>query len=245
MMILPAIDLKEGRCVRLIQGQIESATVYDEDPVKVAKAFAAGGAEMIHVVDLDGALGKSKTLNRKILKAIVDEINVPVQFGGGMRTVADVEEVLALGVTRIVLGTLAQESQETLLLLVEKFRARICVGIDALNGRVKTKGWQHETDLSAVEFARGVASAGVQRIVYTDIARDGMLTGPNIEQTCEVARAANVPITASGGISSLADIERVRDANEPLVDSVIVGKALYEGRFKLEEALQAAMVQTL
>ncbi len=240
MYILPAIDLKDGRCVRLTQGRKAEARIYDADPLEVAKAFASVGADMIHIVDLDGAFSGGESANRAIVKKIIETVNVPVEFGGGIRTSGDVRQLIDYGVARVILGTLAVESTGSLRQLVEEFGARLCVGIDAREGRVMTRGWETTGGLHAVELARAVAALGVERIIYTDIARDGMLTGPNIEQTCEIARAAQVRVTASGGVSCLDDIKRLREANEALVDSVIIGKALYEGRFRLEEALRVA-----
>ena len=244
MIILPAIDLKGGRCVRLVQGKIDQETVYEENPVAVARSFAVAGAKMIHVVDLDGAFSGTSSPNREILKQIVASLSVPIQFGGGMRTEEDVEEIVNAGVARVVIGTIAHESPEVLSSLVRRFTSRICVGIDALEGKLRTRGWQKTTGVSAIEFARAVKNLGVERVVYTDIARDGTLTGVNIEQTCELARSSGLRVTASGGISNLNDISRLRDANEPLVDSVIVGKALYDKKFKLEDALIAANTKT-
>ena len=215
-------------------------TIYNENPVEVAKEFAAAGAEMIHVVDLDGAFDGAESPNRAVVREIVKAIDVPVEFGGGIRSLKDVQELCNAGVARVVLGTVAAESPLLLRDFVTNFSSRICVGIDARNGRVMTRGWQSTTPLLAVELARSVAECGVERIVYTDIARDGMLGGPNIEQTLAVARAANVNVTASGGVSSLDDIKRLRDAGDSRLDSVIVGKALYEGKFKLEEAINLA-----
>jgi phosphoribosylformimino-5-aminoimidazole carboxamide ribotide isomerase len=215
-------------------------TVYNENPVAVAKEFAAAGAEMIHVVDLDGAFDGAKSPNRAVVKEIVEAIDVPVEFGGGVRSLKDVQEVCAAGVARVVLGTIAAESPHLLKDFVANFSSRVCVGIDARDGCVMTRGWESATPLLAVELARSVAECGVERIVYTDIARDGMLSGPNIEQTLAVARAANVNVTASGGVSSLDDIKRLREAGDSRLDSVIVGKALYEGKFRLEEAIGVA-----
>ena len=240
MQIIPAIDLKNGRCVRLTQGSKADVTVYDENPVAVAQSFAAAGAQMIHVVDLDGAFQGGESRNREVLKKIVGAVEVPIEFGGGIRSREEVQHLCDLGVQRVVLGTLAAESPAHLREFVNRFSSKICVGIDARDGHVMTRGWETATRVMAVELARVVANCGVERIVYTDIARDGMLSGPNVEQTLAVVRAANVPVTASGGVSSLDDIKRLRDLGEPLLDSVIVGKALYEGKFKLEEALQIA-----
>jgi len=240
MQIIPAIDLKNGRCVRLTQGRKSDVTVYDENPVAVAQSFADAGARMIHVVDLDGAFQGGESRNRDVLAKIIEAVDVPIEFGGGIRSREEVQHLCELGVARVVLGTVAAESPAHLREFVNRFSSQICVGIDARDGHVMTRGWETATHVTAIEFARVVASCGVERIVYTDIARDGMLTGPNVEQTLAVVRAANVHVTASGGVSSLNDIKRLRDVGEPLLDSVIVGKALYEGKFKLEEALRIA-----
>ena len=238
MQVIPAIDLKNGRCVRLTQGRKSDVTVYDENPVAVAQSFANAGARMIHVVDLDGAFQGGESRNRDVLAKIVETVDVPIEFGGGIRSREEVQHLCELGVARVVLGTVAAESPAHLREFVNRFSSQICVGIDARDGHVMTRGWETATHVTAIEFARVVASCGVERIVYTDIGRDGMLTGPNVEQTLAVVRAANVHVTASGGVSSLDDIKRLRAVGEPLLDSVIVGKALYEGKFKLEEALR-------
>ena len=240
MQVIPAIDLKNGRCVRLTQGRKSDVTVYDENPVAVARSFANAGARMIHVVDLDGAFQGGESRNRDVLAKIVAAVEVPIEFGGGIRSREEVQHLCELGVARVVLGTVAAESPAHLREFVNRFSSQICVGIDARDGHVMTRGWETATHVTAIEFARVVASCGVERIVYTDIARDGMLTGPNVEQTLAVVRAANVHVTASGGVSSLDDIKRLREVGEPLLDSVIVGKALYEGKFKLEAALRIA-----
>ena len=240
MIVIPAIDLKNGQCVRLIQGRRSEVTVYSDDPVEVAKEFALAGAEMIHVVDLDGAFNEADSPNRAVVQKFIDAVDVPIEFGGGVRTVQDVQLLSSQGVTRIVLGTVAAESPESLKQFVDQFSSKICVGIDARDGRVMTRGWETTTAIDAIDLAQTVAACGVERIVYTDIARDGVLSGPNIEQALAVARAANVRVTASGGVSSLDDIKRLCDADDPRLDSVIVGKALYEGKFKLEEAIRVA-----
>jgi phosphoribosylformimino-5-aminoimidazole carboxamide ribotide isomerase len=239
MQIIPAIDLKDGQCVRLSQGQLDSATFYG-DPVAVARSFELAGATRIHIVDLDGAFKGAESPNRAVARSIVEKVNVRIQFGGGVRTINDVESLIATGVDLVILGTLATESVEALQSILKKFGSKVCVGIDARDGVVMTHGWAAATSLTAIEFACEVAQLGVDRIIYTDIKRDGMLSGPNIEQTVALARAANVLVTASGGVSSIEDIERLRDVAEPLVDSVIVGRALYEKRFTLAKALQVA-----
>ena len=239
MLIIPAIDLRQGKCVRLAQGRKEAATAYDRDPIDVAKAFEAEGAKMIHVVDLDGAFGEEQSPNRSVATRVINSVGIPVQFGGGIRKIEDLEELISAGASRVVIGTLAAESPETLARLVERFGARVVVGIDARDGQVMTRGWEAHGEIEAVDLARRIAGSGVERIVYTDIARDAMLTGPTIEQTCLIARETGLKITASGGISCLEDIQRLARVSESGVDSVIVGKALYEGRFTIKEALEA------
>jgi phosphoribosylformimino-5-aminoimidazole carboxamide ribotide isomerase len=226
--------------VRLLQGRKSDVTVYNDDPVQVAREFAAAGAEMIHVVDLDGAFSEVDSPNRVVVKRIVDAVDVAIEFGGGVRSLDDVQRLSDIGVARVVLGTVAAESPSMLRDFVNTFGSQICVGIDARDGRVMTRGWETATSLVATDLARSVAECGVERIIYTDIARDGALVGPNIQQTLAVAEAANLKVTASGGVSSLDDIKRLGDVGDERVDSVIVGKALYEGRFTLEEAILAA-----
>ena len=236
MLIIPAIDLRAGRCVRLTQGRKDATKVYDGDPVDIARDYERAGAAMLHIVDLDGAFAEPNSNNRRTLSEIVRSIEIPVQFGGGVRAVEQVEEIFDLGVARVVIGTLAVESPETLAELLRRFgNERIAVGIDARGGQVVTRGWEKEAAVSAVTFALHLASAGVERLIYTDVSRDGMLSGVNVEATCEIARASGLKVTASGGVSSLADIRRVSQANCG-IDSIIVGKALYEGRFTVAEA---------
>ena len=237
--IIPAIDLKRGYCVRLLQGQKEQVTTYSDDPVEVARGFASEGAQTIHIVDLDAAFDGAESRNRAVVREIARQVNVLIQFGGGIRSESDVESLLECGVGRIVIGTLAAESPEMVEKMVKSFGARVAVGIDARDGVVMTRGWEQATGLAATDCAVAVARLGVERIIYTDIKRDGMLSGPNIEQTLAIARATHIQVTASGGVSSLDDIEKLRSADEPLVDSVIVGKALYENNFTLGEALKA------
>ena len=238
MIVIPAIDLRNGRCVRLTQGEAANEKTYDEDPIAVAQRFSEAGAQIIHVVDLDGAFSGSKSLNRQIVERMIEKVAANIQFGGGIRTVKDVAEVYEKGIRRIILGTLATESPETLRTLMERFGEAILVAVDARNGLVSAEGWTRDTKTSAIEFASQLAALGVKRIIYTDISRDGTLTGPNIDATIKVAQVSKINVTASGGVSSLTDIERLRECGEPLVDSVIVGKALYEGRFTIQEALQ-------
>ena len=242
MLIIPAIDLQNSKCVRLSQGRKDAPIVYNDDPITVAKDFKLAGAQLLHIVDLDAAFSDSGSPNRDLLGQIIRAIEIPVQFGGGLRTAKDVEEVTKLGVRRAIVGTLAVESPETVADLVRDFGSdRIAVGIDAKDGEVMVRGWEQKGKLRAAELARIVAQAGVQRIIYTDVARDGMLVGPNVEQTRLLARESGLKVTASGGVSSLADLERLKHLAPFGVDSVIVGKALYERRFTFAEAARALL----
>ena len=238
MLVIPAIDLKGGKCVRLTQGRRDEAKFYDGDPVEIARGYEAAGARMLHVVDLDGAFREGNSVNREVARGIFGAVNIPVQFGGGVRAAADVDELIGAGAARVVVGTLAVEAPEVLAGLAGRFGAKVCVGIDARDGQVLTRGWEKQGGVSAVDLARRVAAAGIVRVVYTDVSRDGTLAGVNVEQTCAVAREAGLLVTASGGVASLDDLERLRAASGCGVDSVIVGKALYEGRFTLAEALR-------
>ena len=242
MLVIPAIDLQQGKCVRLTRGRKEAATVYDGDPVKVGEDFERDGAPMLHVVDLDGAFAESNECNREVLRDLVRGVSIPVQFGGGLRGPKEIEQAIGLGVARVVIGTLAVEAPEVLAKIIRQFGAEhVAVGIDARNGQVVTRGWETEEQISALALARRVAAAGVERIIYTDVQRDGTLTGVNIDQTCLIAETSGLKVTASGGVASLADLERLGAVSHCGVDSVIVGKALYEGRFTVAEAIAAGL----
>jgi phosphoribosylformimino-5-aminoimidazole carboxamide ribotide isomerase len=241
MLVIPAIDLRHGKSVRLAQGRKDTVTVYADNPVEIAETFARDGAQLLHVVDLDAAFSESNSLNREVLSKIIRATNIPVQLGGGLRSTREVQQVLDLGVAGVVIGTVAVESPETLAEMLREFGpARIVVGIDARQGQAVTHGWETSQPVDALTLSRRVAAAGVERLVYTDVGRDGMLAGVNIDQTCRVAEVSGLKVTASGGVSSLGDLERLRAASRCGVDSVIVGKALYEGRFTLAEAIQVA-----
>ena len=240
MIIIPAIDLRGGRCVRLTQGQASAETVYSENPVAVAKQWYEAGAEMIHIVNLDGAMNLDDSKNIRVMSDILYQINLPIQFGGGVRALDEVQRLDELGVTRIVVGTAAIENPQLLQALLDDFGSTIVVGIDAREGKVALRGWQKTADMTAVDLALKVADMGVERIVYTDIARDGMLSGINLDATREIAELSGLKVTASGGVATLEDIYAVKELEEFGVDSLIIGKALYEGVFTLEEALDAA-----
>jgi phosphoribosylformimino-5-aminoimidazole carboxamide ribotide isomerase len=240
MIIIPAIDLRGGRCVRLLQGQASTETVYAENPVKVAKRWYDEGAEMLHIVNLDAAFNKNDTENLKALERILFEVNIPVQFGGGVRSIDDVRRIDELGATRIVIGTAAIENPVLLEHIVEEFGSTIVVGIDARDGKVALRGWEKLSNINAIDFAQKVAEMGIERIVYTDITRDGMMSGLNLDATREIAEVSGLKVTASGGVATLDDIYALKELEAFGVDSVIIGKALYEGAFTLEEALDAA-----
>jgi phosphoribosylformimino-5-aminoimidazole carboxamide ribotide isomerase len=238
MLVIPAIDLKNGRCVRLTEGREDSAKIYDRDPVEIAREYERAGARLIHIVDLDGAFIGAASENRKIIRRINDEIGIPVEVGGGVRSLADIETLLrGVGARYVIIGTLAIEKPEAFEEAVKNFGDSIIVGIDAREREVATRGWKDATEVDALALARRVADAGVRRIIYTDITRDGRLAGPNFETTREIASVSGVPVTASGGVSSLADITRLCELETDGVDAVIVGKALYEHRFTLEDAV--------
>ncbi len=237
MIIIPAIDLKEGKCVRLRQGIMEDSTVYSDDPVKVAKKWEHMGADIIHVVDLDGAIA-GKPVNEKIIKEIVESVDIRIQVGGGIRDLKTVKDYINIGVYRIVLGTIAIKNP----LLVEdacnSYPGQIAVGIDAKDGMVAIKGWTEKTEEKATDFATELEDLGVSVIIYTDISRDGMLTGPNISAVKEMAMSLSIPIIASGGVSSLDDLLALHALEDFGVEGAIVGKALYTGDIDLKKALE-------
>ena len=227
--------------MRLTEGREDSARIYDRDPVEVAREYESAGARLIHVVDLDGAFLGAASENQKIIRRIRDEVNVPLEVGGGVRSVDDIRNLLeSVGARYVIVGTLAIENPRALEQSIIRFGDSIIVGIDARAGQVATRGWTETTEVDALAFARQIVSLGVERIIYTDISRDGRLAGPNFEMTRDMARVSTARVTASGGVSSLEDIIELCALEADGVDSVIVGKALYEKRFTLKEALEAA-----
>ena len=234
--VIPAIDVLGGRCVRLAQGDYGQATVYREDPAEQARAFAAQPIPRLHVVDLDGAREGRPCNGEAIARIVACAGRVPVQLGGGIRNLEAVEAALALGVDRVILGTAALRDPELLALACRRHPGRVAVGIDAREGRVAVEGWLETTATRALELARRAEQAGAAAIVYTDIARDGMLAGPNLEATAELARALRVPVIASGGIGSEADLERAAACED--ISGAIVGRALYTGAVDLGRMLE-------
>ncbi|MEN6549651.1 MAG: 1-(5-phosphoribosyl)-5-[(5-phosphoribosylamino)methylideneamino]imidazole-4-carboxamide isomerase [Armatimonadia bacterium] len=239
MLIIPAIDLAAGKCVRLRQGDMNEQTIYSDTPADMARHWASQGAEILHVVDLDGAMG-GVSANLLSIEAIVRTIDIPVELGGGLRTVADVRRVLDLGVHWAIMGTSALRHREAVEAAVAEFGDRIIIGIDARDGKVAVSGWTETSDILATDLARAMQDLGVKRLICTDIATDGMMTGPNIESLRTMAEAVDCEIIASGGISKLEDVVALK-ALEPLgIIAAITGKALYEGTLDLREAIAAA-----
>lgn len=234
MRLYPAIDMKEGQCVRLRQGVFRDTTVYSEEPFRVAEQFCQDGAEFLHVVDLDGAL-HGTSANEEALRAILEHVDVPVEVGGGIRTLQDIEHRLNLGVNRVILGSKAVESRNFVRDALKRFGAdRIVIGIDAKDGRVAIHGWEAISDRMAIELAMQMDELGVKNIIYTDIAKDGMLSGPNLNHTAQLVAAVRGNIIASGGVSSLEDLEALEHIG---VEGAILGKALYEKRVNLRSAV--------
>lgn len=236
MIVIPAIDLKEGKCVRLEQGLMEKDTVFCDSPADQAREWVRQGAELLHIVDLDGAFaGEPK--NRASIEAIAKAIAIPTQLGGGIRDIPTIETYLSLGIGRVILGTAAQRNPELVEDACRLFPGRIVVGIDAKNGMVAVQGWAEVTGVTAVDLAQRFEGYGVAAIIYTDIARDGMMQGPNIEATRALAEAVSIPVIASGGVSSLKDIENLMAIEASGIAGVITGKAVYTGAINLAEAV--------
>lgn len=239
MIVFPAIDLRRGRCVRLRQGDPDAETVYSDDPVATAERWVNEGAEWLHVVNLDGAFGEDSP-NPAAVQAILAAVSVPVQFGGGLRSLEDVERALNWGVERVILGTVAVTQPDVVAVAVETFGAeRIVVGIDARDRTVAIRGWQEESEMDALVVAMRMKERGVKRVVYTDITRDGTLEGPNVARTGELAQLSGLRFIASGGVGSLDDILQVRWIEPYGVEGVIVGQALYKGLVDLDAAIEA------
>lgn len=239
MLVFPAIDLKEGKAVRLLQGRMEDSTVYAENPVEVAQRFLAEGSKYLHVVDLDGAFA-GKPVNDGVIRKVVETVPLRVQVGGGVRSLERIDELLALGVNRVILGTVAVRDPQLVAEAVRRYGEQIIVGIDAKDGQVAVQGWAETTELTASELALRMKDVGVQRIIFTDISRDGMLQGPNIESTVQLAQVSQLKIIASGGVSRLEDLQKLQAEarNGVSIEGAIIGKALYSGAFTLAEALK-------
>jgi phosphoribosylformimino-5-aminoimidazole carboxamide ribotide isomerase len=236
MILYPAIDLKDGACVRLLKGEMDSATVFGLDPAAQAKSFEDAGCKWLHLVDLNGAFA-GKPVNAEAVEAILRSVRVPVQLGGGIRHLTTIENWISKGVARVILGTAAVEDPDLVRKAAQAFPDQIAVGIDARGGKVATRGWAEETEVEALDLARRYEDAGVAAIIYTDIDRDGAMGGPNVRATADLAGAVSIPVIASGGVSKLDDLIALRKAGP--ISGAISGRALYDGALDLKEALAA------
>ena len=236
MILYPAIDLKDGRCVRLKRGEMAEATVFNDDPAAQARSFAAQGFSHLHIVDLNGAFA-GRPVNAAAVEAILSAVATPVQLGGGIRTLDTIETWLAKGVARVILGTVAVRDPSLVREACRRFPGRIAVGIDARAGKVAVEGWAEASELDATELARRFEGAGVAAVIYTDIDRDGVLTGLNLQATAALARAISIPVIASGGLAGIADIEALLQPEYSIIAGAIAGRALYDGRLDARAAL--------
>lgn len=239
MLIIPAIDIKEGRCVRLREGRFEDVEIFSDDPVAVAVKWANKGAMILHVVNLDGSR-YGKLTNISLLEQIIKKVNIPVQTGGGIRKYEEVERLIKLGASRVILGTILWKDKLLAKRLFEDFSEKIIAGIDAREGHVAVEGWQNITSVDALDFAGKMEKLGAKRIIYTDIKRDGTLKGPNISNIEKMVKKVNIPLICSGGIASLDDIKKLMGFETKGLEGVILGKALYKGTILLEDALKIA-----
>jgi len=235
VILFPAIDLKGGKCVRLWRGDMNRATVFNDDPPAQAREFASAGCDWLHVVDLDGAFA-GKPMNAKAVDGILAAVSVPVQLGGGIRDLAMIESWLSRGISRVVLGTLALRAPEIVRSACRKFPGKIAIGIDAKAGRVAVEGWAEASEMTVLDLARKFEDSGAAAIIHTDIERDGTLSGPNIAATKDLAAKLSIPVIASGGVASIDDIKALKNAEK--IAGVIVGRALYDGKVDLKAALQ-------
>jgi len=235
--LIPAIDLKDGHCVRLKQGRMDDATDYGDDPVAMAEKWQSMGATRLHVVDLDGAFA-GKPENRPAIQGICKRLRIPVQLGGGLRDLSMIEGILSLGVQRVILGSAAVSNPRLVSDACQTFPGRICVGIDAKGGMVAVHGWDDVTDVTAIDLAKQFEDAGVAAIIYTDIARDGMMTGPNIEETVHLADAISIPVIVSGGVSKMDDVRACAEHVDSGICGAITGRAIYEGSIDFAAAMK-------
>ena len=237
MIVIPAIDIKNGKCVRLLQGRMDAETVFSDDPAAMGGRWAAEGAQLIHVVDLDGAVGK-RPVNLKTIRDIIDRVNVPIQVGGGIRDIETIRMYMDQGVSRVVIGTEAIKNPDLVKNACREFPNRIVVGIDAKGGKVAIEGWTQTTEVTAVDLALQFEDCGVAAINFTDIERDGMRSGPNLKETEKLAVSTSIPVVASGGVSSIQDIINLAPLESVGVVGVITGRALYDGSLDLKAAIE-------
>ncbi len=234
MIIFPAIDIKDSKCVRLIKGDFDKMISYKNSPFDQAKMYFQSGFRNVHVVDLDGAL-QGRSFNSNIIKKILKNLNLKIQIGGGIRTIDDVNNWVKSGVDKVIMGTAAVENIDLLKNVCERFKNKIAVSLDVKNGFVSLSGWKKITNISAIDFVKKIESFGVSRIIYTDINKDGTKKGPNIKDTVELSRKVKIPIVISGGISSIEDIKKIKSLNNSNIEGVIVGRSIYDGDIKINE----------
>ena len=234
MIIFPAIDIKDGKCVRLIRGDFDKITFYENSPIDQAKKYSQNGFNHIHIVDLDGAL-QGKQANSNIVKEIIKKIKLKIQIGGGIRTIDDINSWIKTGVDKIVMGTAAIEDIALLETACNKFKNKIAVAIDVKDGLIVLSGWKKQTNISAIDYIRKIKNFGVSRIVYTDINKDGTKKGPNIKDTVELSGKVKIPLVISGGVSSIEDIKKIKSLNNSNIEGVIVGKSIYDGDIKISD----------
>lgn len=239
MLILPAIDLRGGNCVRLVKGDFKQETIYSEHPEEIALRLEGEGAEFLHVVDLDGALA-GEPQNMDAIKRILQAVTIPVEVGGGIRSMESIDRLLSIGVSRVILGSVAVHKEELVQEACSSYGNRIVVGIDAKKGIVATDGWEKSGGISAVELAKKLGAFGLETIIYTDISRDGTLSGVNVIETAHLARSSGIKVIASGGVKSISDIEKLKKRECDGIIGVIVGKSIYEGTLSLTEAIAAS-----
>ena len=237
MIIFPAIDIKDGKCVRLLKGDFNKITSYDKSPVDQADAFFKSGFKDIHIVDLDGALlGESK--NSEIIKEIIKKVKLRIQFGGGIRNIDSINSWLEVGVDKVVMGTAAVENIGLLKSACEKFKNKIAIALDIRDGFIALSGWTKQTNVSALDFIKEIGNFGVSRIIYTDINKDGTKKGPNIKDTIELSNKVKIPLVISGGVSSIDDIKKIKSLNNSNIEGVIVGKSIYDGDIKINDLVK-------
>ena len=236
MILYPAIDLKNGKCVRLIQGKMNKETVFNHDPLLQAKSFVDQGCEWLHLIDLDGALSQS-LVNQTIIKKIISTVPIPVQLGGGIRNFKTIEHLISVGVQRIILGTIALSDPQLVKKACRYFPNKIAIGIDAKNSNVMVEGWVKKSNMSVFDLAKSFEDVGVSAIIYTDISKDGMMLGPDINGTKKLLECVSIPIIASGGVSSISDLRKLKKEC-PKLNGIVCGRALYDNKIKIDEAIR-------